>query len=103
MKYIGRIEFDDELDRDKYYIYGIGYFGSYIYEYLNLHGRTKGLMGFVDSYKFGIEFNGYTVKSIDEVLKIDPQVSFIVGGNYKKEILDTLRGMNISNVHLILE
>lgn len=102
MKYIGRIEFDDELNRDKFYIYGIGHFGSGIYEYLNLHGCTNGLMGFVDSYKSGIEFNGYKVKSISEVLKTNPHVSFIVGGDYKKEILDMLRGMDIYNIHLIL-
>ncbi len=103
MRYIGKIEYDYELGKDRYYIYGIGHFGSYIYEYLKNHDFLDRLEGFVDSYRSGIEYNGYEVKCLDEGLEFEPQASFIVGGKYKKEILDILYGMNINNIHIILE
>lgn len=108
ISYIGKLEADRTLleGKQKIIIWGCGYRGTEMYEYLKLHQMSDRIIAFGDNdcKKAGTVWNNILVMGINEVIQLIKKQSTIilVKGKYAWEICDELIEKSICNIHLIV-
>lgn len=64
-----------------------------------LKNKNKNICFLVDNdkNKVGTYFNGYEVKDVEDIKKLDKDIGIIIASAYQKEIYEQLLGMNLKN------
>lgn len=105
MVYAGNILYDKTLleSDKKFIIFGAGICGRKILMYLEWNGVKDNVICFCDSYiKSKKDIAGIPVLSVIDVCEQYPNLDYLIGGKYEREMYDILRKRGISKIHLLM-
>lgn len=105
INYMGDIENDRQLLDEEYdiLIWGTGYCGEEIYDWLSRHQLQKRIIGFGDNdiSKIGSTFKGYNIYGAGQLKDRETPI-ILVKGRYAREICKQMCDCKIGRIHWII-